>query len=96
MVGRIMVMVITSLTPVVGWSSWSLMWVVVVVSSTKVVVGRMAVVDVGGDGCIVDAGGGASGKIDNAIYHNILPLVTIYCYLLSIMHYMHKSHQWRP
>ena len=37
-----------------------------------------------------------SGKIDNAIYHNISPLVAIYRYLLSIMHYMHKSHQWRP
>ena len=38
----------------------------------------------------------SSGKINNAIYHNILPLVAIYCYLPSIMHYMHKLHQWHP
>ena len=59
MVGCVVVTVVASLTPVVGWSSWSSMQVVVVALLTKVVVvGHMAVVDVGGGGRIVDAGGG--------------------------------------
>ena len=58
-VGHVVVTVVASLTPVVGWSSWLSTWVVVDTLSTKVVVvGCVAVVNVGGGGCVIDTGGG--------------------------------------